>query len=100
MKRQFTTGVSSKTSPHFIISQYTEFMEENFKVSSKSVDSGRYTRDLWKSQTNANHGLSWSWPFHITANHGLSWSWPFHITLNRKVKPVNRRYVEQAFSNQ
>ena len=38
MKRQFTTGVSSKTSPRFIISQsqgltLTEFMEENFKVS-------------------------------------------------------------------
>ena len=35
VKRQFTTGVSSKTSPRFIISQsqgltLTEFMEENF----------------------------------------------------------------------
>ena len=24
----------------------------------------------------------------------------FHIMLNRKVKPVNRGYAEQAFSNQ
>ena len=34
------------------------------------------------------------------ANRGLSRSWPFHIMLNRKVKPVNRGYAEQAFSNQ
>ena len=35
-------SVSSKTSPHFRISRgsYTEFVEENFKVSPKSVDSG------------------------------------------------------------
>ena len=64
-------------------------MEETFKVSSKSVDSGRWnTQDnyLWKSQTKANRGLSRSWPF--------------HIMLNRKVEPVNRRYAEQASSNQ
>ena len=64
-------------------------MEENFKVSSKSVDSGRQnTQDnyLWKSQTKANRGLSQSWPF--------------DIILNRKVEPVNRGYVEQAFSKQ
>ena len=63
-------------------------MEENFKVSSKSVDSGRWDTQynyLWKSQTKANRGLSRSWPF--------------HIMLNRKVKPVNRGYAEQAFSN-
>ena len=93
MKRQFTTGVSSKTSPHFIISQQgltlNLFMEENFKVSSKSVDGGRWNTQenyLWKSQTKANRGLSRSWPF--------------HIILNRKVEPVNRGYAEQAFSNQ
>ena len=92
MKRQFTTGVSSKTSPcfyNFSVGSYTEFMEENFKVSSKSVDSGRWNTQenyLWKSQTKANCGLSWSWPF--------------HIILNRKVEPVNRRYVEQFFYNQ
>ena len=64
-------------------------MEENFKISSKSVDSGRWNTQenyLWKSQTKANRGLSRSWPF--------------HITLNRKVEPVNRGYAEQAFSNQ
>ena len=65
-------------------------MEENFKVSSKSVDSGRWNTQenyFWKSQTKANRG-------------GLSRSWPFHIILNRKVEPVNRGYAEQAFSNQ
>ncbi len=64
-------------------------MEENFKVSSKSVDSGRWNTQenyLWKSQTKANRGLSRSWPF--------------HIILNRKVEPVKRGYAEQAFSNQ
>ena len=53
-------------------------MEENFKVSPKSVDSGRWnTREnyLWKSQTKANRGLSRSWPF--------------HIILNRNIEPVN-----------
>ena len=41
------------------VGSYTEFMEENFKVSPKSVDSGRWnTQDnyLWKSQTKANRG--------------------------------------------
>ena len=64
-------------------------MEENFKVSSKSVDSGRWNTQenyLWKSQTKVNSGLSRSWPF--------------YITLNRNVEPVNHGYVEQAFSNQ
>ena len=65
-------------------------MEENFKVSSKSVDSGRWNTQeenyLWKSQTKANCRLSWSWPF--------------HIMLSRKVEPVNHGYAEQAFSNQ
>ena len=64
-------------------------MEENFKVSPKSVDSERWnTREnyLQKSQTKANRGLSQRWPF--------------HIILNRKVEPVNRRYAEQASSNQ
>ena len=64
-------------------------MEEKFKVSSKSVDSGRWNTQenyLWKSQAKANRGLSRSWPF--------------HIILNRKVEPVNCGYVEQAFSNQ
>ena len=66
-----------------------QFMEENFKVSSKPVDSGRWNTQenyLWKSQTKANRELSRSWPF--------------HIILNRKVEPVNRGYAEQAFSNQ
>ena len=61
-------------------------MEENFKVSSKSVDSGGWNTQenyLWKSQTRANRRLSRSLPF--------------HIILNRKVKPVNRRYAEQDF---
>ena len=74
---------------NFSVGSYTEFIEENFKVSSKSVDSGRWnTQDnyLWKSQTKANRGLSRSWPF--------------HIILNRKVEPVNRGYAEQALSNQ
>ena len=65
---------------NFSVGSYTEFMEENFKVSSMSVDNGRWnTQDnyLWKSQTKANRGLSRSWPF--------------HIILNRKVEPVNRR---------
>ena len=56
-------------------------MEENFKVSSKSVDSGRWNTQynyLWKSQTKANRELLQSWPF--------------HIILNRKVKPVNHAY--------
>ena len=64
-------------------------MEENFKVSPKSVDSGRLNTQenyLWKTQTKDNHGLSRSWLF--------------HIILNRKVEPVDRRYAEQAFSNQ
>ena len=64
-------------------------MEENFKVSSKSVDSEKWNTQenyLWKSQTKANRGLLRSWPF--------------HIILNRKVEPVNRGYAEQAFSNQ
>ena len=65
-------------------------MEENFKVSPKSVDSGRWNTTqenyLWKSQTKANRGLLRSWPS--------------HIILNRKVEPVNRRYAEEAFSNQ
>ena len=64
-------------------------MEENFKVSSKSVDSGRWNTQenyLWKSQTKANRGLSRSWPF--------------HIILNRKVEHVNCGYTEPAFSNQ
>ena len=39
-----------------------------------------YTRELFmESQTNANRGLSRSWPF--------------HIILNRKVEPVNRGYA-------
>ena len=74
---------------HFSVGSYNEFMEENLKVSPKSVDSGRWNAQenyLWKSQTKANRGLSRSWPF--------------HITLNRKVEPVNRRYAEEAFSNQ
>ena len=74
---------------NFSVGSYTEFMEENFKVSPKSVDSGRWNTQenyLWKSQTKDNRGLSRSWPF--------------HIILNRKVEPVNRRYAEQAFSNQ
>ena len=64
---------------NFSAGSYTEFMEENIKVSSKSVDSGRWNTQenyLWKSQTKANRGLLQSWPF--------------HIILNRKVKPVNR----------
>ena len=74
---------------NFSVGSYTEFMEENFKVSSKSVDSGRWNTQenyLWKSSTKANRGLSLSWPF--------------HIILSRKVEPVNRGYAEQAFSNQ
>ena len=75
---------------NFSVGSYTELIEENFKVSSKSVDSGRWNNTqenyLWKSQTKANCGLSRSWPF--------------HITLNRKVELVNRGYTEQAFSNQ
>ena len=52
MKRQFTTGVLSKTSPHFIVynfsvGSYTEFVELKFKASSKSVDSAR-----WNMQEN------------------------------------------------
>ena len=38
-----------------------EFMEENFKASSKSVDSGRWNTQenyLRKSSTKANRGLS------------------------------------------
>ena len=64
-------------------------MEENFKVSSKSVDNGRWNTQenyLRKSQTKVNRGLSRSCPF--------------HIMLNRKVEPVNSGYAEQAFSNQ
>ena len=64
-------------------------MEENFKVSSRSVDSGRWNTQenyLWKSQTKANRGLSRSCPF--------------HIILNRKVEPVNHGYAEKAFPNQ
>ena len=52
----------------FSVGSYAEFIEENFKVSSKSVDSGRWNTQenyLWKSQTKANHGLSRSWPFHM-----------------------------------
>ena len=93
MKRQFPTGVSSKTLPHFIISQQgltLNLLKKNFKVSSKSVDSGRWNSTqenyFWKSQTKANRGLSRNWPF--------------HIILNRKVEAVNRGYAEQAFSNQ
>ena len=74
---------------NFSVGSYTELMEENFKVSSKSVDSGSWNTQenyLWKSQTKANRGLSRSWAF--------------HIILNRKVEPVNRGYAEQAFSNQ
>ena len=47
---------------NFSVGSYTEFiyglMEENFKVSSKSVDSGRWNTQenyLWKCQTKANH---------------------------------------------
>ena len=61
-------------------------MKEIFKVSSKSVVSGRRnTKEdyLGKSSTKASRGLSRSWPF--------------HIILNRKVKPVNRRCAEQSF---
>ena len=64
-------------------------MEENFKVSSKSVDSGKWNTQenyIRKSQTEANRGLSRSWPF--------------HLILNRKVEPVNCRYAEQDFSKQ
>ena len=53
---------------NFSVGSYAEFIEENFKVSSKSVDSGRWNTQenyLWKSQTKANHGLSRSWPFHM-----------------------------------
>ena len=64
-------------------------MEENFKVSSKSVDSGG-----WNTQEN------YLWKCPTEGNRGLSRSWPFHIILNRKVEPVNRGYAEQAFSNQ
>ena len=59
-------------------------MEENFKVSPKSVDSGRLNTQenyLWKSQTKANRGLSRSCPF--------------HIILDRKVEPVTK--VERRF---
>ena len=45
-----------------------------------------YTRELFMEKSKANRGLSRSWPF--------------HIILNRKVEPVNRRYAEQALSNQ
>ena len=41
---------------NFWVGSYTEFMEENFTVSSKSVDSARELQYLWKSQTKANHG--------------------------------------------
>ena len=59
-----------KKSPHynFSVGSYTEFMEESFKVSSTSVDSGRWNTQenyLWKSQTKANSGLLRSCPFHI-----------------------------------
>ena len=64
-------------------------MEENFKVFSKSVDSGR-----WNTEEN------YSWKSQTKANRRLSRRWPFHIILNRKVEPVNRGYAEQAFSNQ
>ena len=81
--------IKNIASLYFSVRSYTEFMEENFKVSSKSVDSGRWNSTqenyFWKSQTKANRGLSRNWPF--------------HIILNRKVEPVNRGYVEQAFSN-
>ena len=71
------------------VGSYTEFMEENIQVSSKSVDNGR-----WNAQEN------YLWKFSTKANRVLSRSWPFHIILNRKVEPVNRGYAEQAFSNQ
>ena len=38
---------------NFSVGSYTEFMAENFKVSSKSVDSGlEYTRELFMETSN------------------------------------------------
>ena len=52
MKRQFTTGVSPKTSPslyNFSVGSYSELLEENFKVSSKSgiVEDGIHKRIIY-----------------------------------------------------
>ena len=66
VKRQFTTGVSSKTdiaasSDNFSVGSYTEFqhwilsMEENFKLSSKFVDSER-----WNTQENYLRPEKWN----------------------------------------
>ena len=44
--------------------------------------------------------IIYQWKSQTKDNRGLSRSWPFHIILNRKVKPVNRGYAEQDFSNQ
>ena len=73
VKRQFTTGLSSKTSPHFIISHQALTLNLWKKTLRylPSLDSGRWNTQknyLWKSQNKANRGLSWSWPFHIMLN--------------------------------
>ena len=92
MKRQFTTGVSSKTSPHFIISH----QGLTLNLWKKTL---RYLPSLWIVKDEIHNRIIYG-KSQTKANRGLSRSWPFHIMLNRKVKPVNRGYAEQAFSNQ
>ena len=92
MKRQFTTGISSKTSPHFIIS-HRGLTLNLWKKTLRCLPS------LWIVEDEIHKRIIYGKSL-TKANRGLSRSWPFHIMLNRKVKPVNRGYAEQAFSNQ
>ena len=92
MKRQFTTGVSSKTSPHSIISHQSLTLN----LWKKTL---RYLPGLWIVKDEIHKRIIYR-KSQTKANRGLSRSWPFHIMSNRKVKPVNRGYAEQAFSNQ
>ena len=92
MKSQFTTGVSSKTSPHFIISH----QGLTLNLWKKTL---RYLLSLWMVEDEIHKRIIYG-KSQTKANRGLSRIWPFHMMLNRKFKPVNRGYAEQAFSNQ
>ena len=94
MKRQFTTGVSSKTSPHFIISQ--QGLPLNlWKKTLRNLPS------LWIVEDGIHKRIIYGKVKpKLIADYRTSQRWPFHIILNRKVEPVNCGYVEQAFSNQ
>ena len=86
MKRQITTGVSSKMSPHFIISQ----QGLTLNLWKKTL---RYLPSLWIVGDGIHKII-------IYGKVKLSRSWPFYIILNIEVEPVNRGYAEQAFANQ